>query len=154
MASLCCWLPPHTPAQCCTPRFLAFPLKESRSGRFWARGEVQIAYTRHQYWSHRHYQTGAARRWADPVAAAVLSRTRSWWNYSAFTEDRRHIRAGTNCATDGRTIWIWKWHRWSNLAITARLKPDYVTLVPEKREEVTAEGDEYHRWIGRLQARC
>lgn len=80
----------------------------------------------------------------DPVAAAVLAELGGADGITAhLREDRRHIqdrdvrllrqtvRTHLNlemAATD------------EMLAIALEIKPDYVTLVPEKREEVTTEG--------------
>jgi pyridoxine 5-phosphate synthase len=80
----------------------------------------------------------------DPVAAAVLAELAGADGITAhLREDRRHIQ--------DRDVRILRQTVRSHLnlemaptdemvAIAIEIKPDYVTLVPEKREEVTTEG--------------
>jgi pyridoxine 5-phosphate synthase len=80
----------------------------------------------------------------DPIAAAVLAELAGADGITAhLREDRRHMQ--------DRDIWLLRetvrTHLNLEMAATVEMvqialdiKPDYVTLVPEKREEVTTEG--------------
>ncbi|NEP29573.1 pyridoxine 5'-phosphate synthase, partial [Moorena sp. SIO3I6] len=80
----------------------------------------------------------------DPVAAAVLAELAGADGITAhLREDRRHIQQ-RDIALLRQTV---RTHLNLEMAptdemvaIALEVKPDYVTLVPEKREEVTTEG--------------
>src|SRR5215472_2568097 len=91
----------------------------------------------------------------DPVAAALLCED---WGVDGITahlrEDRRHIndRDAERLAREIRTVFNLEMAATQEMVgIAQRLKPYQVTLVPERREEVTTEGGlDVTRTPGRL----
>jgi pyridoxine 5-phosphate synthase len=91
----------------------------------------------------------------DPVAAALLCED---WGVDGITahlrEDRRHIndRDAERLAREIRTVFNLEMAATQEMVgIAQRLKPYQVTLVPERREEVTTEGGlDVARTPGRL----
>jgi pyridoxine 5-phosphate synthase len=80
----------------------------------------------------------------DPVAAAIVCEQAGADGITAhLREDRRHIQDDDieRLATNVRTVLNLEMACTDEmLAIAARLKPHQVTLVPERREEITTEG--------------
>src|SRR5687768_8865748 len=80
----------------------------------------------------------------DPVAAALLCERAGADGITAhLREDRRHVQDDDvrRIATDVATVFNLEMACTSEmLALAERLRPHQVTLVPERREEITTEG--------------
>jgi pyridoxine 5-phosphate synthase len=114
-----------------------------------SRGELAPARLRYQrlYINVDHVATLRQARRArepDPVAAAVLCERAGADGITAhLREDRRHIQDDDieRLAREVRTVLNFEMACTDEmLAIAERLRPHQVTLVPERREEITTEG--------------